>query len=211
MKTNTLLIIFLSISTFASAQWYVGVKAGPTFSNYKTKTPWKEVSNLGYNFGVTAFKKIDEHVGVNFELQYIQKGFYHKICNSITDKLQANYLELPVMIDYGFTIPGLKNVKGHANLGIYAAYWLSGKYQTKGFDSDDESFDFKKSNASRFDFGPNAGARIEYLLKKGSSVSVDCRYELGLLDLQKTKSDNSRNTNRALVIGVSYLTPLNFK
>jgi hypothetical protein len=211
MKTSIFLIIFLSVSTFTSAQWYFGIKAGPTLSNYKTKTPWKEVSNLGYHFGATAYKQIDEHVGINFELQYIQKGYYHKICNSITDKLQANYLELPFMINYGFRIPGLKNFKGHASLGLYAAYWLNGKYQTECFDANNESFDFKKSNASRFDFGPNAGVRVEYLLKKGSSVSVGCRYELGLLDLQKSAGDNSRNTNRALVIGVSYLTPLSFK
>jgi hypothetical protein len=208
MKTTVFLIIFLSISTFASAQWYVGIKAGPTVSNYKTKTPWKEVSNLGYHFGVTAFKQIDEHVGVNVELQYIQKGYYHKICNSISDKLQANYLEIPLMFDYGFSIPKLKNFKGHANLGVYTAYWLSGKYQTKGFDSADETFDFKKSNASRFDFGPNVGARIEYLLKKGGSISLDCRYEIGLLDLEKKADDNTNNANRALIVGVTYLRPL---
>jgi hypothetical protein len=204
MRTTVFFVIFFSLSTLASAQWYVGIKAGPTLSNYKTKTPWKEVSNLGYHFGVTAFKQINEHVGVNVEPAYIQKGYYHKVCNTISDKLKANYVEIPIMVDYGFVIPGLKNFKGHANLGIYTAYWLSGKYQTKGFDSADESFDFKKSKTSRFDFGPNAGARVEYLLKKGGSISLDCRYELGVLDLQKKTGDNTSNTNRALIVGVTY-------
>jgi hypothetical protein len=200
-----LLIIFSIISIVASAQWKVGIKAGPTLSNYKSKTPWKEVSNPGYTFGATVFKQIDEHAGVNFGIEYIQKGYYHKVCNTIYDKLKANYIEVPIMLDYGFRIPALQNFKGHANLGIYTAYWLSGKYQTKGFDSPDESFDFKKNKASHFDFGPNAGFRIEYLLKSGNSLFLDCRYELGVIDLQKRINDDTKNVNRALVIGISYV------
>jgi hypothetical protein len=207
MKRIILITLFASITSLVSAQWFVGIKAGPTLSNYKSKTPWKEVSNLGYVFGATAFRQIDDHLGVAFELQYIQKGYFHKVCNSITDKLKANYVEVPIMVDYGFNIPAMKNFKGHANLGLYTAYWLSGKYQTKGFDARNETFDFKKSKASRFDIGPNVGGRIEYLLKSGS-VTLDFRYEIGLIDLQKKAGDNTKNTNRAMVIGVSYLKPI---
>jgi hypothetical protein len=141
------------------------------------------------------------------ELQYIQKGYYHKICNNIYDQLKANYLEVPIMMDYSFKVPALKNWKAHFNLGIYGAYWLSAKYKMKGFDQTSEDFDFQKSKALRFDFGPNAGGRIEYLLKNGM-ISLDFRYELGLLDLQKQVNDNTKNTNRAFVIGVTYLKPL---
>jgi hypothetical protein len=205
MKNNLHNIIFTFASTLASAQWFVGIKAGPTLSNYKTKTPWKEVSNFGYTFGATAFRQLNSNVGVNFELQYIQKGYYHKVCNTISDKLEAHYVEIPIMFDYTFIIPTLKNFKLHGNLGFYTAYWLSGKYKTKGLDdTGDDTFDFSKSKASRFDIGPNGGGRIEYVLKNGS-LSLDFRYELGLLDLQKRVNDNTRNTNRAVVIGISYM------
>lgn len=196
-------ILFILTSTVVSAQWYVGVKAGPTFSNYKTKTPWKEASNIGLNFGATAFRKVNSNFGVSAELQYIRKGYYHKICNTITDKLNTTYLEIPIMVDYTFIIPTLKNFKGHATLGLYTAYWLSAKYETEGFDNSSESFDFSKNKASRFDVGPNAGGRIEYMLKN-ASISLDLRYELGLVDLQKTMNDNTANTNRAFILGLSY-------
>ena len=189
--------------------WYVGPKAGITFSNYKSKTPWKEVTNMGYTAGVTAYKQINSHVGLNIELEYIQKGYYHKICNSITDELDANYIELPVLGDYTLLIPGLKNFKAHANLGFYSAYWLSAKYKMQGYDSDSEDFDFAKNNAKRFDFGPIGGGRIEYILKN-ASLSLDFRYELGLLDLQDAANDSTKNTNRAFIVGVSYLKILNF-
>ena len=205
-----LLVLFLFSATVASAQiWYVGVKAGPTLSNYKTKTPWKEVSNLGYTFGAVAYKQMSANIGIGVELQYIQKGYYHKICNTISDKLKAQYLEIPIVFDYTFIIPGLKNFKVHGNVGIYTAFWLSGKYQTEGdaFTAPSEDFDFEDSDAKRFDFGPNVGGRLEYFLKNGS-LSLDLRYELGLLDLQDQLNDNTKNSNRAFIIGISYMKPI---
>jgi hypothetical protein len=201
-----LLIILLHIPLLMyGQQWSVGGKAATTFSNYKTKTPWKEVSNMGFAVGIVAFKQINSNFGVNLELQYIQKGYSHKICNEITDQLEANYVEVPVMVDYTFIVPSLQNWKAHLNLGIYGAYWVSGKYKMKGFDESGEEFDFEQSDASRFDLGPNGGARIEYLLKKNASIVLDFRYELGLLDMQKQVEDNTKNTNRTFIVGISYM------
>ena len=209
---NILFAILLLASLSAQAQnWYIGGKAGVSFANYKAKTPWKEVSNMGFTFGATAFKQINSNFGLDFELVYIQKGYNHKVCNDIYDQLETSYLEIPVMVDYTFIIPSLQNWKGHLNLGVYGAYWLSGKYKTKGFDGDTETsedFDFEKSEASRFDFGPNVGARIEYLLKRNGSVCLDVRYEIGLMDLQKQLDQGAKNTNRTFVIGISYLKML---
>jgi hypothetical protein len=207
---NLILILLLVAPAVGNAQiWYVGGKGGVSFSNYKSRTPWKEVTNVGYTFGVSAFKQVSTNIGVGLEFQYIQKGYYHKICNTITDQLDANYLEIPVMFDYTFLIPGLTNWKAHANVGFYAGYWLSAKYRMQGFDTATEDFDFDKSGARRFDFGPNAGGRIEYILKHGS-LSLDCRYELGILDMQSGRNNDIKNTNRALVIGINYMKVLNF-
>jgi hypothetical protein len=208
MKKIIFILLLTPSLTFAQI-WYVGGKTGATFSNYKSKTPWKEVTNIGFTAGVSAYRQINSHFGLGLELQYIQKGYFHKICNTITDQLDANYLEVPVMADYAFLIPGLKNFKAHANLGFYSAFWLSGKYRMEGFDSSSEEFDFEKNDAKRFDFGPLAGGRIEYILKN-ASLSMDFRYELGVIDLQNAMNDDTSNTNRALVIGLNYMKILNF-
>lgn len=203
-----LLPLFVFISSTTIAQWSVGGKAGVTFSNYKTKTPWKEASNLGYTFGVAGYSKFNDNFGFNIELQYIQKGYNHQICDTFYDKLKATYIEIPMLLDYGFSVPGVENLKIHANLGFYSAYWLSGEYETKIDDEGfTETFEFEDSGASRFDFGPSGGARLEYLLKH-SSISLDFRYEMGLIDLQKKVSDDVSNVNRAMVVGVSYLMML---
>jgi hypothetical protein len=50
--------IFLVMPVLSMAQIrYVGPKAGVTVSNYKSRTPWKEVTNTGYAAGVNAFKQ----------------------------------------------------------------------------------------------------------------------------------------------------------
>ena len=207
MKKILLLIIVLTPMLSRAQLWSIGGRAGVSFSNYKAKTPWKEVSNMGLAIELTALKQVNSNFGYTVGLGYVQKGYFHKVCNEIYDQLETNYLEVPIMIDYTFIIPSLQNWKAHANLGIYAAYWMSAKYKTKGFDSSGEEFDFEKNKASRFDFGPNAGGRIEYLLKNGS-LSLDFRYELGLADLQKQVNDNTKNTNRAFIVGLTYLKPL---
>lgn len=197
--------LLISFSFSATAQWSIGGKAGVTFSNYKTKTPWEEVSNIGYSVGLTGFKKFNASFGLNLELQYIQKGYNHQICDEYYDKLKGNYIEAPILLDYGFIIPSMENFRAHINLGFYSAYWLSGKYETKiDEDAFSETFDFDRSGASRFDFGPSGGARVEYILKNGS-LSLDFRYELGLIDLQKKANDDTNNTNHAMIIGISYL------
>jgi hypothetical protein len=206
MKTLSTAVIVLC-THIAFGQWYVGGTASVTFSNYKTKTPWKEVSNSGFAFSATVYRQFNLHWGFNTSLEYIQKGYTHKICNTISDELNANYLEIPFTMDYTFLIPGIRNCKGHFNIGMYTSYWLSGKYRTEGFNASPEKFDFKKNHARRFDFGPSAGARLEYLLKNGS-ISLNMRYELGLADLENKVNDDTSNTNRCIVIGLSYLKML---
>lgn len=204
MKTLIIILALLAPGAAVAQIWYVGPKAGVTLSNYKSRTPWKEVTNIGYSAGVSAFKQLSNNFGFGFELQYIQKGYYHKICSTITDQLDANYLEVPLFADYSFLVPGLKNFKAHANLGFYTAYWMSGKYRMEGYDSASEEFDFRKNDARRFDFGPLAGGRVEYVLRNGT-LSLDLRYEVGVLDLQNSENDATRNTNKAFIAGLSYM------
>src|SRR5688572_23124974 len=128
-----IIIIAMLAPIYTKAQlWYIGGNAGVAFSNYKAKTPWKEVSNMGFSVGMKGFKQINANYGFTVELHYIQKGYFHKVCDDIYDQLEANYIEVPIMLDYTFIVPSLQNWRGHLNLGVYAAYWLSGKYKMKG-------------------------------------------------------------------------------
>jgi hypothetical protein len=202
---NKLIIfVFALLTGTAHGQWYIGGKAAAAFSRYKSKTPWTEAANTGYSLGLTSTRQINADVAVNIELEYIRKGYLHKVCNTITDALNTTYVEVPVMIDYAFDIRRLKNFRTHITGGVYGAYWLSGKYKTQGFDNvGEENFDFRKNKASHLDFGPNVGFKIEYILPNGS-LSLDFRFEKGLIDMEKLPTDNTSNTNQTMLIGLSY-------
>jgi hypothetical protein len=204
MKNSILLLLIVATTSAQAQSWHIGGNAGITLSNYKTKTPWKEVANMGYAFGISGYKQFNLNSGLSLELQYLQKGYFHKVCNEITDQLEASYVEVPFLYDYTFIIPSMQNWKMHLNVGGYTAYWISGKYKMEGFDETSEEFDFEANNASRFDFGVSGGGKVEYIMKNGSLL-FNFRYEMGLVDLQKRVNDDASNTNRAWVIGVSYM------
>src|SRR6187399_2242334 len=113
MKKILLTLLIVTPILSHAQLWSIGGNAGVSFSNYKAKTPWKEVSNMGYSFGMKGFKQVNSNFGVTLELQYIQKGYYHKVCDDIYDQLEANYLEVPIMIDYAIIVPSLQNWKAH--------------------------------------------------------------------------------------------------
>lgn len=203
MKTLLMTLCFGLLYSTAIGQWQLGARAGVSLSDYKTQTPWKEALNQGFVFGLTGYKSLTTNIGLQAGFEYIEKGYYHKVCNTITDKFETTYLEIPLAMDHVFRLRAIQHIELHATLGFYAAYWISGKYTTTGFGTTSDPFDFKKNHASRIDLGSLFGGRIAYVLKKGT-VSLDLRYEMGLIDLEEQSENNSRNTNRALVIGVGY-------
>ena len=69
--------------------WYVGPKAGMTLSNYKSKTPWKEVTNVGFTAGLTAYTQLRNNFGIGFEV----------LCELGPTSLQASFA---VAEDRGF-------------------------------------------------------------------------------------------------------------
>jgi hypothetical protein len=199
--------MLLVIYTAAHSQWYAGGKTALTLSNYKTKTNWKEMLNPGTSIGLSAFNQMNNSTRITIGFEYVEKGYYHKVCNTISDKLETTFLEIPMMIDYRLPIHRLPNFQVHAKAGMYGALWLSGRYKSKGFTPVASSYDYKKNDAARLDFGPNAGAQFEYTLNNGI-LALEIKYEYGIRDLENSAHDNTSNINRCWMVGISYLRPL---
>jgi hypothetical protein len=202
---NILTLTLVFASQIALAQWYIGGRSGITLSNYKSRTSLTEVSNKGIALGVSAYKLIKAHAGVHIGLDYVEKGYQHQVCSTISDRLETAYLEMPFMFDYSF--PLIHNFRCHARAGGYAAYWMTARYKAEGYDGATGKFDFKKNQAKRFDYGPSLGLLIDYTLNN-SKLGVEVKYEIGMMDMQDTASDNTRNVNRTWLIGIVYLLPL---
>jgi hypothetical protein len=200
MRTFLILLFSLALHK-ASAQWFVGVKAGTVLANYKSPTYFKSAYKQGLLFGVTASKKINYDFEVQINAEYVQKGYYHYVCNTIYEKFETTFIQFPVLL--GYNVPLADKLKLHLKAGGYGAWWLSGRYKTSGFNPSDDNFDFSAREARRFDFGPVAGAEIEYLLLNGNLFGLEFRYDLGLQDME-TSVDSGTNTNRMMYLGAHY-------
>jgi len=194
------ILMLACISSPVVAQWHLGGKIGVSFSHYESKVTCTEVPKTGLFAGVTAVRDMGDHLGLGIDLLYIQKGYYHKVCNTIYDKLDANYVELPVQLTYRFVV--FKNFQAAFNLGVYSAFWLSGRYRMQGFDASVEEVSLEAFN--RLDFGPGGGGRIQYILRQGS-MSLDFRYARGLVDMATNPNDDTKNINRCFTVGVAYM------
>ena len=194
----------LMILNTTFAQWHIGGRTGVTFSNYKTKTTYTEIANRGFAMGVAIYNQMSKHGGVSLGFDYVEKGYQHHLCSSISDRLETTYLEVPVMFDYAMSVS--RSFKVHARVGGYLGYWVAARDKAEGFDGASGEFDFDKSKARRIDYGSAVGALLEYTLSN-SRIGFEIKYEQGLRDMQTSSGDNTRNVNSTWLMGLSYMLP----
>jgi hypothetical protein len=200
MKPFLIIICCFSIQS-SLAQWHVGGRAGITYSDYKSPTTFKSTPIQGKTVGLTAVKKLSYDFSLHVNLEYIEKGYHHLVCNTIYEKLQTTFVQIPLMLSYN--IPVAEKLKFQIKLGGYGAYWVGGKYKSEGYNPSTTEFDFKRMEATRVDFGINGGAQIEYLLLNGNLFGIDLRYDLGLRDMESGVG-SGKNTNKGWVAGLNY-------
>ena len=165
----------------------------------------------GFIGGVVVQFLGEKHAGVQFELNYSQRGWVETDTigdNNIRYKNKMDYLELPILTHVNI---GGGNFRGLFNLGPYLAYALNRSTTITDKNtgqSETNDYTFNKDLDNRLDFGLLLGAGFEYRLKK-SKISVEARYTIGLGDINKDKVVKSELSQfRVLAILVRYTIPL---
>jgi hypothetical protein len=200
MKTFLITMCILAYYS-VHAQWYVGGKAGVVLADYESPTEFKSTLKQGIMIGLTASGKLNYDFGIQLDLEYMEKGYHHYVCNTIYEKLETTFIQIPFMLSYN--IPFAEKLKVRVKAGGYAAWWLSAKYSMEGYKPSTTEYDFDARGAKRFDFGPSAGAEAEYLLHNGNVFGLEFRYDLGVQDMETAEGGGS-NTNRTMSAGLFY-------
>lgn len=143
------------------------------------------VSNVRFN-GISPDSKIGFHIGGSYERLlasfplYLETGLQLTLkgCQfddeGFTDKLNATYLEIPIMVNYKFNIED--KVVLYPSAGFYYGLGLGGKIKTGGPKKD--TFDYLKSS----DFGMRfAGTAL------WRQFTFTLGYEFGLTDINDIK------------------------
>jgi len=194
-------------------EFFLGVKGGMVFSRVKFKPNVEQNSYLGNSAGFI-FRMISEpHVGIQIELNYLQKGWEEKPLEGQTQNYfhKLNYFDIPVMTHASF---GNKAFKVTLNLGPAVAFLLSDSQgmnpASPGIPASPPIQYWGKPIDSTVDFLFVGGMGTEYHFKKAGSVALDARLFYSLTNLYDAKNyayDPSRTTGGQVTL--AYLFRLN--
>ena len=167
------------------AQIDYGVKAGINGSSYRGKDIEDVKMKMGAYAGVTADIQLTENLHIKPELVYAMQGTKSDD-NSADVKLNANYLNLPLMAAYHFD-NGLFLETGPQFGMLLSANIKDGGQKFSVKDS------YKKTDLSW-------GAGLGYQLPLG--LAVNARYNLGLTKVDK--EGDAKTYNSSLQLGLTY-------
>jgi hypothetical protein len=213
-----ILEIFLPSASVAQSkpftkEFYLGAKGGIAFSRVKFKPNVEQNPYLG-NSGGLIFRMISEpHVGIQFEANYLQKGWEEKPLEGMTQSYfhQLNYLEFPVMTHVNL---GSKAFRFTFNIGPSVAFLLS---ESQGMNPSDPPIPAEppipywgKPADSSVDFLFVGSLGTEYHFRKGGGFALDGRFSYSLTNIYDgTKYGYDPSRSSGIQVTLSYLFRLN--
>lgn len=188
MKSVLLLIlsVVLATVTIKAQQINVGLKAGLNIYNIHGSIGEQPDNRISFHVGLLAHMHINEHFGIQPEIDYSSQGATKSIGN-IDNTLSLGYLNIPIIFQYMFG-NGFR-IEAGPQLGIL----LNATAQSGGMKSN------AKDEVEDLDFAIGAGISYIHVL---SGFGIDIRYNLGLSNIAKDAS--GKYTNTGLQLGIFY-------
>lgn len=210
----------VAVAASASAQrqyepkFYLGGKAGATFSNMQFSPHVKQALVQGVTAGVTARYTEENIFGLVGELCVAQRGWkegFEKDEGQWLYERTLTYITLPVLCHIYF---GTDRVKGFVNLGPSVSYMLSSGIRSD-FDyanpdmGPDSPFRYRETEQmtlpvkNRMDYGILGGAGVEFVFARRHSLMLEGRYYFGLGSIFSSKKRDPFSASRCTSIEVS--------
>jgi len=152
-------------------------------------------SRVGFTGGIFLAFNFGKVVTIQSEVLYTMKGAtYVALDDSYTDKLYADYIEIPLLLKLKIPLPG---IQPFVFAGPSVGFKLSDKIEENGLP--DPEFIFKNN-----DYGAIFGAGFNL----GRSFMIDVRYSLGLQKVLDTIDGGAdfdyKNGVFAATIGIAF-------
>ena len=177
-RLTTVLVIavfagLLAMPQAARADVQFGIKAGGNMARptgIDAQDPMATLKNkVGFNGGIFLALNFGRVVTVQWEVLYTMKGAtYVALDDSYTDKLYADYIEVPLLLKLRLPTPIIQPF-------IFAGPTVGFKLQEK-FETDGEEVPLTESLLKNNDYGAIFGAGLNL----GRNFMVDVRYSLGM-------------------------------
>lgn len=202
MKNFLTFSLFLISISVASAQF--GVRIGANLANVSSDPEvFSTSSRFGISGGLFYQVKASDNLIIQPEINFVQQGFKTELSIlgiTATSNTSLNYLQIPVLLKYGFG--NMEAMNFFVQAGPYLGLGM-GKIKSKSCasgvcETSESDFGSGDGQLKSSDFGLDLGAGINI----NSNLSVDVRYALGLSDLDNSSDGTAKNT--AINIGVGY-------
>ena len=214
-KNRLLLLLFFVLPTLqATAQNFIGFKAGVSYSN--TYLPFNLMSEdlvqrsylPGLQLGIPIQIKVNELLTIQPEIIIATEGSFLNVFRAEEQRIYNNalvYIKMPLLAKT--TLWKKKNYQVHALLGVTPAYAIDIKSISypQGFRTitiREEPISFETSTVKRFDLALSAGLDIQKTIAKGIKMVLETRYNLGLYDIEKLAERTSFTESFYLTIGL---------
>lgn len=198
MKKLALLFVFTMVAFVASAQSQVNwsVKAGIGMSNMVGDDAEGTEAKFGYKFGLGLECPFDQTWSLQTGLNFVAKGAG---IDGEDAKINALYLELPVMAAARFAVSDATNIVLSA--GPYIGFGVGGKAKVEEWDGDVkvtiEQDTFGDDAFRRFDVGLGIGVAAEF-----DRIVVGLDGQFGLNKLHKDLK--AKNISAFLTVGYKF-------
>ena len=218
ISCGLLLLLQFSLSAFAQnepfkKEFYFGAKGGMVFSRVKFKPNVEQNMFTGKSAGLL-FRMISEpHVGIQVEVNYLQKGWEEKPLEGMTQTYmhKLNYIDIPIMTHANL---GTKAYRFTLNLGPTVAFLLSDNQgmnpSSPGIHSIPPIPYWGKPIDSRVDFLFTGGIGSEIHFKHAGALALDARVFYSLTNLYDSKNYGyDPSQTNGLQVTLAYLFRLN--
>lgn len=200
------LVLLLAAAAPLSAQTVLGLNAGVNVATLGGDDVPDASNRTGLNVGVSFLFPVGENVGLYVGGSYSQKGAELSE-PPLTLTVSANYIEIPVLLRYGFEGSGTVGAHfyGGGALGIEAKCEIEATDGTTTASADCSEADIETKT---FDFGLVGGFGLDFGVSETLDLTLDVFYTLGLVSVDDTAPDPGDVKNRAFTIRAGLAIPI---
>ena len=171
----------------------VGIKAGYSLAKF-SESPAFAWENLSFYTGGLSFEQGLGFISLQPEILYVRMGGKHSAGDL---EYRFHYVQVPVLLKLAIVPAG--PIRPFIYAGGYGAYLIKAE-GFLGTDQEDLTQDYQ-----RLDYGAVGGVGLAFKLAL-ISVSVEGRYNYGLMNIWKNPSPGETRKNRCLMalVGISF-------
>jgi len=206
-------VMIAAVSASFAQDFTFGARIGMNVANIGGDPKPELDAKLGFKAGIVADFPLADNIYLEPGLYFSPKGAKKEYSVlGVTSKTYCNlnYVEIPINGVYKFEVNSNFAVRGH--VGPYFGFGILGKTKTKvdgkvdkeskvsNFKDGHNKYDEPHNDYSKFDFGLNFGAGIEF-----SVCYLGVQYGMGFVDFNRNRFDQKlRNNVFSVDFGINF-------